>query len=523
MTDNPLDLLRDGIEAARSGDKLNARRLLQQAISYNPDNEIAWMWMASVVDTVEERRRCLERVLRINPNNARAREALTRLGGTPPARREPPADAPPRAPTTPARTPNPRVARPVDRTQKRRGLNAYLAAAAVVAVIVIGVVIAALISSSGTPLTIGIPAPPTSNLNATFQAAFIIPTLTRTPTPVPTNTVFAIVVTVPPETFEARLPPTFTPTFTPIPTQTPVPSPTPYPLSVYPVLYSDYPPARSLSSLYANVAGGSREVELAVGGFDDLALDAAGVRIAFARPEQRIAEDGRQRTVQEIFVALVASPETPIRITDFGAVSGHPAWSPDGSALAFVSDVDGDRELYIVDLNADSTPRGAPRPITRNSFADIDPDWSPDGSVIAFASEAEGPGLFEIYTIEPNGANLTRITNASGSNTFPRWAPDMSALVFVSDRAGSSNIYIMEPNGNSQRLLTFGVGRAGNISPAWSPDGLWIAFASDRPVSGRRDKFNWYVMDTRGENVAPIAITARNPQSIVFLPSLRLN
>jgi Tol biopolymer transport system component len=522
LAENPQDLVREGIEAARSGDKLTARRLLQQAISYDPDNEVAWMWMASVVDTVEERRRCLERVLRINPNNARAREALTRLGGTPPARRETTSDTP-RVPAGGAVTPNPRVARPVDRTRRQQGLNAYLVAAIVVAVVVIGVVILALISSSGTPLTIGIPAPPTSNLNATFQAAFNIPTLTRTPTPVPTNTVFAVVVTVPPETFEARLPPTFTPTFTPIPTETPVPSPTPYPLSVYPVLYSDYPPARSLSNLYSNMAGGGREVELAVGGFDDIAVDPFGTRIAFARAEQRIAEDGTQRTVQEIYIALIASPESPIQITNFGAVSGHPTWSPDGDALAFVSDTDGDREIYVVDLNADLSPRGAPRQITRNNFADIDPEWAPDGSVIAFASEAEGPGLFEVYTIEPNGANLTRITNASGSNTFPRWSPDMSAMVFVSDRTGSSNIYIMEPNGNSQRLLTFGVGRAQNTTPAWSPDGLWIAFASDRPVSGRLDKFNWYVMDTRGENVAPIAITARTPQSIVFLPSLRLN
>jgi hypothetical protein len=522
LAENPRALVRDGIEAARSGDKLTARRLFQQAISYEPDNEVAWMWMASVVDTVEERRRCLERVLRINPNNARAREALTRLGGTVPARRAPTADTP-RAASGGAVTPNPRVARPVDRTQTRRAPNAYLIAARIVAVVVIGVVALALLSSSGTPLTIGIPLPPTSNLDATFRAAFTIPTLTSTPTPVPTNTVFAVVVTIPPQTFEARLPPTFTPTFTPIPTETPIPSPTPYPLSVYPVLYSDYPPARSLSSLFSNVASGGREIELAVGGFDDLAVDPDGVRIAFARAEQRVAEDGTQRTVQEIYVALIASPETPIQITRYGAVSGHPTWSPDGSALAFVSDADGDREIYVVDLNDDLTPRRAPRQLTRNNFADIDPDWAPDGSVIAFASEAEGAGLFEVYTIEPNGANLTRITNASGSNTFPRWAPDMSAIVFVSDRTGSSNIYTMEPNGNSQRLLTFGAGRSQNILPAWSADGLWIAFASDRPVSGRRDKFNWYVMDARGENVAPIAITARSPQSIVFLPSLQLN
>ncbi|MCI0377438.1 MAG: hypothetical protein L0215_07520 [Gemmataceae bacterium] len=73
--------LREGVEAARRGDKLTARRLLQQVLLQDRTNEVALMWMASVMDTVAERRAYLERALQINPNNDRAREALNRLGG----------------------------------------------------------------------------------------------------------------------------------------------------------------------------------------------------------------------------------------------------------------------------------------------------------------------------------------------------------------------------------------------------------------------------------------------------------
>lgn len=78
--------LREGIEAARRGDRINARRLLQQVLILDRDNEAALMWMASVVDTLAERRAFLERAIKVNPNNQRAREALERLGGTVPPR-----------------------------------------------------------------------------------------------------------------------------------------------------------------------------------------------------------------------------------------------------------------------------------------------------------------------------------------------------------------------------------------------------------------------------------------------------
>jgi len=174
-------------------------------------------------------------------------------------------------------------------------------------------------------------------------------------------------------------------------------------------------------------------------------------------------------------------------------------------------------------VDARGNPTSDPRAITDNEVADDYPHWSPDGTQIAFASETEGAGLFEIYTIEPNGDNLTRITNASGSNYAPRWSPTMDRIAFVTDRGGQRDIYVMEPSGDSQRLLTFGDGSANSDLPAWSPDGMWIAFASDRPVSGRLTKFNWYMMDARGENVQMMTNNTRAPQSIAFMPDLRLN
>jgi len=73
---NSLDeKLRTGIEAARRGDKVTASRLLRQVVDITPNNEVAWMWLASALDNLQERKSALEQALRINPSNARAQQA----------------------------------------------------------------------------------------------------------------------------------------------------------------------------------------------------------------------------------------------------------------------------------------------------------------------------------------------------------------------------------------------------------------------------------------------------------------
>lgn len=68
--------LRGGIEAAQAGEKDKARRLLEQVVKADPANETAWLWLSAVVDTRQERIRCLETALKLNPTNQEAKMAL---------------------------------------------------------------------------------------------------------------------------------------------------------------------------------------------------------------------------------------------------------------------------------------------------------------------------------------------------------------------------------------------------------------------------------------------------------------
>jgi hypothetical protein len=74
-----MDALQAGISAAREGRQAEAQALLQQAVQANPRSEQGWLWMSAVVETDDERRTCLERVLTINPRNQTAKIGLESL------------------------------------------------------------------------------------------------------------------------------------------------------------------------------------------------------------------------------------------------------------------------------------------------------------------------------------------------------------------------------------------------------------------------------------------------------------
>lgn len=486
--------LRQGIDAAKRGDKLAARRHLQQVLIADRNNEIAWMWMASVVDTLDERRRCLERALQINPNNERAREALRRLGGNVP-------------PSTRATTDNAPLAGYVPREE--RGTNPYIIGAAAVLVLVIGVVIAGLVTNRPPQVV-----PPTDNFNATFvEIVSVQATNTPDNTP-PTETPLpGVVVTYNPQAAQP-LPPTFTPTFTPTPSETPTPTPAPLPLEELNILYSDIAPGASTAALFRNTAAGLGEASIDLGDFNDVAVSPDGTRIAFVRTVTYTVNE-ESVTAPELFVAPLDAPNEATQITQLRSNTlRQPTWSPDSTELAFASDADNDFEIYRV-----SAAGGAPRQLTVNESVDTDPDWSPDGTLIAYASDQDSPGFLEVYTMDLFGNDITRITDASGNNFSPRWSPDGTQFAFVSDRTGRGEIFLMLNNGNGQVMLTVGDGDAENRSPLWSPDGRWIAFQSNRPTEDTTDKFNWFVMDTRGQNVSPVVVNDREPQSLAFLPA----
>jgi hypothetical protein len=73
------DHLKQAISLIKSGDQQQGRQILEPLVEHEPNNEVAWMWLAVCVDSDQEKTKCLERALTINPSNARARQALDRI------------------------------------------------------------------------------------------------------------------------------------------------------------------------------------------------------------------------------------------------------------------------------------------------------------------------------------------------------------------------------------------------------------------------------------------------------------
>ena len=121
-----------------------------------------------------------------------------------------------------------------------------------------------------------------------------------------------------------------------------------------------------------------------------------------------IFEDG------EIWIGSGGSMET---IQDSGLALGEfPAWSPDGTQIAFHSRRDGNLEIYVMNTDRSMLTR-----LTNNEARDMFPTWSPDGGQIAFHSDRDGN--MEIYVIHADGSNLRNITNNPADDAFPTWHP----------------------------------------------------------------------------------------------------
>jgi Tol biopolymer transport system component len=108
--------------------------------------------------------------------------------------------------------------------------------------------------------------------------------------------------------------------------------------------------------------------------------------------------------------------------------------------------------------------------------------WSPDGRrLVAYGFPQLEGGRFDVYTMDPDGTDLVRLTDDETVERQPSWSPDGTKIVFATGDGFDLDIYVMAADGSDVRRLT---GREGiDLFPVWSPDGEWIAFASDRDLS----------------------------------------
>jgi len=163
------------------------------------------------------------------------------------------------------------------------------------------------------------------------------------------------------------------------------------------------------------------------------------------------------------------------RLTHNDDEDWYPSWSPSGTRLVFSSNRDGDHEIWIMDVDGSYDVQ-----LTYNAAYDGEPAYSPDGRMIAFTSDRDGKDDIWIMNVDGTGAKC--LTSATpGDCYFPAWSPDGKKIAFTNDPGGGATTDIWTVNADGAGAAAFNPSPATwEWAPAWSPDGAWIAFSSDR-------------------------------------------
>ncbi len=166
------------------------------------------------------------------------------------------------------------------------------------------------------------------------------------------------------------------------------------------------------------------------------------------------------------------------QLTDAPNRDGTPVWSPDGSQIAFQSFRDGHSQIYIMDADGRNQLN-----ISNSNSHDEHPFWSADGKRILFCSDrtrlkGKKDDNIDIFEMNADGSNVHQITETPEVETYASWSPNGEKIVCRKIiENGDWEIVIMNRDGSNPENLSNHEGIDG--WPIWSPDGKSIAYASE--------------------------------------------
>ena len=210
---------------------------------------------------------------------------------------------------------------------------------------------------------------------------------------------------------------------------------------------------------------------------DDIYQKLTGTRGAFATRIAYVTQSGSQYRLE---VADADGEGIQVALRSNEPIIS-PAWSPDGTKVAYVSFEKKKPIVYVQNLVT-----RARTVIANEKGSNSAPSWAPDGSRLAVALSRDGHT--QVYTVNADGSKLQRISNSNGIDTEPQFSADGQNVYFTSDRSGGPQIYRMSANGGEAQRVTFGGNY--NISPRIASDGKTLAF-----ISRRNGNFQLYALD----------------------------
>jgi Tol biopolymer transport system component len=190
-----------------------------------------------------------------------------------------------------------------------------------------------------------------------------------------------------------------------------------------------------------------------------LRLSPDGSTIAYITPG-RISTIGVDGTGRTTLIEGITNNE--------GDAQDAVSWSPDSSQVAYVDDGD----IFVMNAGGSNI-----RQLTTDPKGDFYPAWSPDGSTIAYWSGSRsgvdgGPRNSEIYTIPADGGSPIQLTSNDVSNIEPAWSPDGTKIAYWN----GGELWVMASDGSDQHAVASPSAIADEAAwaPAWSPDGTRI-------------------------------------------------
>lgn len=205
-----------------------------------------------------------------------------------------------------------------------------------------------------------------------------------------------------------------------------------------------------------------------------------GEKIAFVTQ----GSDASNLTIQ--LMDADGSGKRPL-MPDQPRLNWRPTWSPDGHQLLFMTNRDGNFEIYRANLDGSDLVN-----LTNDPANDLDPDWSSVTNKIVFVSNRQGDN--GIYTMNPDGSGLTKLLGEEDQLFYPRWSPDGQLIAFVSSRSGSGEIHLMSADGSDVRQVTDRVGE--NTMPSWVNNDR-LLFSGDFGD----ETWDLYIIDIDGTNM----------------------